>query len=831
MHAADQGQKIMSQMLLSTFKCRAIALLTALLTVLLLPVAIADDAVSQGPSFTNDVIPLLTRYDCNSGGCHGKLSGQNGFRLSLRGYAPEDDHESLTRESRGRRLNAAAPAASLLLTKASGGMPHGGGRRFAPEGRAAQMLLAWISAGAPGPLPEEARLKRLHVEPQSAVLQVGENVQLQVRAEYDDGSSRDVTWLARFASGDAGMLDVSDQGLVTALRSGEHIVRVSFQELVEVTTLTMPAAVDVQPEWYAARSNRIDEEVFSKLQTLRIVPAAECDDATFLRRAMLDAIGTLPTPDEVRAFLADPDPNRRSRLIDSLLERPEYADYWALQLGDLLQNRVERDHDVRGRKGVRGFHRWIREQIAEGRTWRQIARDVLLAEGSCEENPAVGYYIVTIGEKSAEDSEVADSAAQAFLGTRIGCARCHNHPLEKYTQDDYYHFVSFFSRLALDRRQSTDGATMLQVSTRHIQNLQKQHAQQVQKRDELMAQIAAAAEASPPAADSAEKDAAEKGAAAEIAQQQQELENISKRLADLERQIEEARQSPVTVRQPRTGQQLSPRPLDRSEVTIAAGADPRVALVDWLTDDGVDYFSGAMVNRLWKHFMGTGLVEPVDDLRATNPPSNQALWDYLNSEFVATDFDLKELMRLIMNSRTYQLSAATNPGNAQDQRFYSHAQARRLPAEVLLDAICAATGEPETFGGYPRGMRVIQIPDPGVDSWFLTVFGRSQRVTACACERAGDVTLPQLLHLQNGEELTAKIQAGGGRLQQLLAAGSEDETLVRELFLASLSRQPTGEELAAVHGQLSSVEQADRPAVFQDLFWALLNSREFAFQH
>lgn len=818
----------MSQMILRTSSCRVVPVFGVLL--MLLASVRAEDGATQVPSFTNDVIPLLTRYDCNSGGCHGKLSGQNGFRLSLRGYAPEDDHESLTRESRGRRLNAAAPAASLLLTKASGGMPHGGGRRFGPDSQAGQMLLHWISAGAPGPLAEETHLRQLHVEPRSAVLQVGESLQLRVRAEYTDGSSRDVTWLARFASGDAGMLDVSDQGLVTALRSGEHIVRVSFQELVEVTALTMPAEADIQPQWYSARNNRIDDEVFSKLQTLRIEPALECDDATFLRRAMLDAIGTLPTPDEVRVFLADADPDRRSRLIDSLLDRPEFSDYWALQLGDLLQNRVERDHDVRGRKGVRGFHSWIREQIAEGRTWRQIASDVLLAEGSCEENPAVGYYIVTIGEKSAEDSEVADSAAQAFLGTRIGCARCHNHPLEKYTQDDYYHFVSFFSRLALDRKQSTDGATMLQVSTRHIQNLQKQLAQQVQKRDELMAQIAAAQQ-QPATEDGATADDAAKIVANEIAPKQQELENVGRQIADLERQITESRLSPVTVRQPRTGQQLAPRPLDRSEISIAAGADPRAALVEWLTGDGVEYFSGAMVNRLWKHYMGTGLVEPVDDLRATNPPSNQALWDYLNSEFVASDFDMKHLMRLIMNSRTYQLAATTNPGNAQDQRFYSHAQARRLPAEVLLDAICAATGEPETFVGYPRGMRVIQVPDPGVDSWFLTVFGRSQRVTACACERAGDVTLPQLLHLQNGEELTAKIRSGGGRLQQLLTAGSDDETLIRELFLASLSRQPTVEELTAVQGQLGTVEQGDRAAVFQDLFWALLNSREFAFQH
>jgi hypothetical protein len=435
----------------------------------------------------------------------------------------------------------------------------------------------------------------------------------------------------------------------------------------------------------------------------------------------------------------------------------------------------------------------------EGRSWKQITTDVLLASGSAANHPAVGYYIVTIGEKSAEESEIADSVAQAFLGTRIGCARCHNHPLEKYTQDDYYHFVAFFSRLALQRRNPDEGDTSLHVATRHVLNLRQQLAEQQTKLDQ-----------------NAEPD------------RQAELQQ---RIVQLQKEIDQNLLAAVTVRQPRTGALLSPQHLDRTPAAIPPGGDPREQLVSWMTDPSNRYFSGAMVNRLWKHFLGTGLVEPVDDLRATNPPSNAPLWNYLNEQFVQSGFDLKHLMRLILNSQTYQRSASTLPQNQHDFRFYSHAQARRLPAEVLLDAIGAATGEPEQFAGYPLGIRAIQVPDPGLDSYFLTLFGRSERVTACACERSGDVTLPQLLHLQNSDGLTARIRAADGRLQRLLNSGQSDQQVISELFQATLSRQPTTDEQSAVEAQLLNVSGTERSDVFQDLFWALLNSREFAFQH
>ncbi len=762
---------------------------------------LSTDAWAEVPSFANDVMPVLTRFGCNSGGCHGKLAGQNGFKLSLRGYAPEGDFESLARESQGRRINVVAPAESLLIRKAIGALPHGGGKRFAVGSPAEKVLLDWIVAGTPGPKVGDPAVERLEIEPLAATLKLNESRPIQITAVYSDGQKRDVTWMTQFASSNSGILEVSDAGVVQALRNGEAVVRASFQGQVGVATLTMPHETATQPEWYTARNNAIDEHVYARLAALRIEPSPLCDDATFLRRASLHAIGTLPTPEEVRVFLADTSPDKRSALIDRLLTRPEFIDYWALQLGDLLQNRKERDHDVRGTKGVRAMHQWLRQQLIANRSWRDIASDVILAEGSNTQNPAVGYFIVTVGEKTSDESEVADSVAQAFLGTRIGCARCHNHPLEKYTQDDYYHFVAFFSRIALDRKNSTEGSTTLQVGTRHMQNVQREIDGQQKKRAELQA---------------ATGDHAK------------ELAEVEMRITELGQQIESARVGAVETRQPRTGQQLKAQPLDRSVLDSPAGEDPRKPLVRWMTDPKNEQFSGAMVNRLWKHFFAVGLVEPVDDLRATNPPSNRELWALLNREFVSSGYDLRHVMRLVMNSRAYQLSSETKPSNFRDDRFYSHHYARRLPAEVLLDAICLATGDPEQFPSYPLGVRAIQVPDPGTDSYFLSLFGRSERTTACACERTGDVTLPQLLHLQNSDGLSNKLKTSTGRLEQLLTAQSDNDRVVDELYLSTVSRWPADTEREVVK---KSLEGTDRREVMQDLFWALLNSKEFAFQH
>jgi hypothetical protein len=730
---------------------------------LLLLASVSSLRAESAPSFTNDVIPIFTRYGCNQGNCHGKGTGQNGFRLSLRGYAPEMDHEWLTREYGGRRISPTDPESSTLIRKAGGLAPHEGGKLLEKGDRAYTTLVNWIRAGAPGPKKNDPTVRSLTATPASLTLRPGESRRLAIQATFSDGQRRDVTWLSRFESNDPGMAEIDSTGLVRVRRHGETAVRAMFQGEVAVVIVTAPHEKPVAAERLAKKNNFIDEHVFAKLAALRIEPSDLCGDAEFLRRAHLDTIGVLPTPSEVRAFLADTKPDKRNRLIDSLLDRPEFVDHWALFLGDLLQNRKERDHDVRGTKGVRGFHAWLHKQVKANRPWDQLARDVLLAKGKCTEQPAVGYYIVTIGEQPSERSAVIDSVAQAFLGTRIGCARCHNHPLERYTQDDFYHFAGFFSRVRLERKDPKQGPTILWV--------------------------AGTKEREP---------------------------NLAK--------------SPIGVTQPRTGAFLPPRPLDRATLPPPKpGDDPRVALVDWMTSPKNEYFSGAMVNRLWKHFLGVGLVEPVDDLRASNPPSNPALWSALNKEFVRAKFDLKHVMRLILQSRTYQLASTTRGNNSRDTRFYSHYFARRLPAEVLLDALSAATGVPDQFAGYPVGLRAGQLPDPGLRSYFLTLFGRSERVTACACERSGDVTMPQLLHLQNGESVIVKIRSPEGRLAKLLNDKKSDGEVIEELFLATLSRLPTEANKSAIRKSLAAGDR--REEVFRDLFWALVNAKEFAFNH
>jgi hypothetical protein len=673
------------------------------------------------------------------------------------------DHAWLTREYSGRRVSLADPESSPLLRKAAGLAGHEGGKLLAKDGRAYNTLLSWIRAGAPGPRKDDATLRELKVEPANLTLQPGQTRQLRVLATFSDGQVRDVTWLSKFEGNDAGMTEVSAAGLVLVRRHGETAVRIMFQSEVQVVLVTAPREKRIDPARLAKKNNVIDDHVLAKLTALGIEPSDLCSDAEFLRRAYLDTVGVLPTPAEVRAFLADTRPDRRNRLIEHLLARPEFVDHWALFLGDLLQNRKERDHDVRGTKGVRGFHAWLRKQVKANRPWDELARDVLLAGGTSNDNPAVGYYIVTVGEHGdAASSEVVDSVAQAFLGTRIGCARCHNHPLERYTQDDFYHFAGFFSRIKLERQDPKKGPTTLRVLG-------------AGGKDGNLAKVR------------------------------------------------------IGVSQPRTGVFLEPRPLDRSAIgTIRPGDDPRVPLVKWITEKNA-YFSGAMVNRIWKHYLGVGLVEPVDDLRASNPPSNAALWSALNRAFVEHRYDLKHLMRLILQSRTYQLSSATRPGNETDRRFYSHYYARRLPAEVLLDALSAATEVPDTFSGYPIGIRAGQLPDPGLRSYFLTLFGRSSRVTACACERSGEVTMPQMLHLQNGESVLFKIRATDSRLTKMLRDRKPDDAIVEELFLATLSRRPTEANLAAVRKALADGERRDE--VFRDLFWALLNAKEFCFNH
>ncbi len=762
------------------------------------------------PSFRQDVLPVFTKAGCNSGACHGKLAGQNSFKLSLRGYAPEWDIDWLTKEVRSRRVDYSFPEESLIIQKAVARVPHEGGARFAEGSRYHRTLIDWIAARAPGPDTNETDVVRLEVLPGNRTMQPGESQQLLVRGHYNDGKVRDVTWLAQFFSNDEATLKVSERGVVKALRSGEAPVRVHFQGQVEVVLFTMPHTNQVFPAFFAKKNNVVDEPVMAKMQSLRIPPSPLCDDATFLRRASLDAIGTLPTAEEARAFVTDTRTDKRARLVDELLARPEYVDYWTLQFADLLQNRKERDHDVRGTKGVRAFHAWLRTQVEANRPWNELARQILTASGDCVTQPEVGYYVTLVGEKKAEESEVTDGVAQAFLGNRIGCAKCHNHPLEKFTQDDYYHFAAFFSRVSLKRVDPMNGATALVAESKDEMDQRKRIADMEKSLGEQEAGL-------------------EKLGGEELEKARKKVADQKKKIEDATKQLAEARlkKKPGVV-QPRTRKMMAPQPLDRSAVEAKPGEDPRLFLAKWITDPANENFSGAMVNRLWKHFFSVGLVEPVDDLRASNPPTNPELWRTLNKEFVASGYDLKHVMRLILNSRTYQLSSSTLPGNQADRKFYSHYYARRLPAEVMLDAVSAATDVPDEFKGYPAGTRAVQLPEPGVASYFLTLFGRSDRVTACACERMGEVTLPQLLHLQNGDELPKKIRSGEGRLARLLKNENDDE-VIPEIFWTTVIRQPRAEELKSIRASLAAGDA--REEVYRDLFWALLNSKDFAFNH
>ena len=474
-------------------------------------------------------------------------------------------------------------------------------------------------------------------------LKTGDKLQLTVRAEYSNGETKDVTWLTKFDSNDAGIAPVSATGLVKMDRAGETAIRAMFQGQVAVAVVTAPFENGVKAEWYAGKNNFIDAHLFKKLSDLRIEPSAACDDATFIRRVYLDAMGILPNPEEMRNFLKNTAPTKRAKLIDAVLERAEFVDFWTMQLNDLLMNRKESDHDVRGSKGVRNFYDWIRTQVARNRPWDEMTRELLTVTGSTHEQPAVGYFIVNVGEhRDSHKSTVVANAAQTFLGVRIGCAQCHNHPLEKYTQDDYYHFAGYFSRIRLERKDPKAGPTKLSVSL----------------------------------------------------------------------QDKKQNKNPVGVSQPRTNKFLPPQTLDRVHLQIAPDQDPRAVLADWIINPRNEYFAGAMVNRIWAHYFNVGLVEPVDDLRESNPPTNPELWKALVREFVAKKYDRKHLMRLILNSRAYQLSSTTKPTNEKDQRFYSHYYVRRLPSEVLHDAIYTVTGIADAFDGYPAGLRAVQIPGP-----------------------------------------------------------------------------------------------------------------------
>ncbi len=707
-------------------------------------VAVSHFQIDRPLNFTNDIVPVLTKFGCNAGGCHGKASGQNGFKLSLLGFDPVGDHDSLVKEGRGRRVFLAAPERSLLLTKPTGQTPHGGGRKFDTQSPAYKLLMRWLVQGAPFGKKDDPTVAQIQVSPSSPTMGRSERQQLRVIARYTDDSIKDVTREAEFKSQQPDILVVNGAGLVSTLEAtGEGTVMVRYMGQVDVARVTVPFGQAPPESAYAHFQPKgfVDELVLKKWHKLGIAPSPVCSDEEFLRRASIDAIGTLPTPDEVRKFVAEPSPDKREHLVDQLLEHNEYASYWAIQWGDLLRNK--RRYGDGYKRGTFAFAAWIRDAFVQNVPYDQFVRGILTAQGDVSDSPPVVWY-----REVRNVTHQVNDTSQLFLGMRIQCANCHHHPYEKWSQDDYWGFAAHFARLG-----------------------QKQGA--VANENAIFVR----------------KDGG--------------------------------------MNQPRTGRSMKPKPLGAPETEFVRGEDPRQSLVDWMTNPENPYFARAIVNRMWAHFLGLGLVEAVDDMRVTNPPTNPELLNALAKDFIAHKFDLKHLIRTIMNSRTYQLSSAPSPFNAKDRQNYARYFPRRLAAEVLSDAVDAATGSSERFGGFPAGTRAIDLPDEAINSYFLDVFGRSQRETACECERSKAPNLAQLLHLMNSPETQNKIS--NGRVERMIKEKLPDEEIARELFLWAFSRQPKADELDAVLGHVRSA--TNKKAAFEDVLWSLLSSKEFLFNH
>jgi hypothetical protein len=705
-------------------------------------------------SFRNHVIPILTKAGCNSGSCHGAAAGKNGFKLTLRGYDPETDHLTLTRQAAGRRTNPLEPARSLMLLKPTRAVPHMGGKRFAVGSPEYNVIASWIAAGAPPPREKDPRIAALEVTPGRRTLGEGEQVQIVVRARFSDGKAEDVTRWARFTSGDETVAAVSDTGLVQAQGHGETAINVAYLSLVGHTRVAVPfpPAADAGAFDRAPRHNFIDDHVTAKLRQLRIPPSEPASDAAFIRRAYLDAAGILPTPEERDRFLADTAPDKRARLVDALLERPEFVDYWAYKWSDVFLVSTRK----LSRKSAQAFYGWIRAAVAANKPWDAFARELTTASGRSDEQGAVNYFLI-----HRNPLELAENFTQAFLGVTITCARCHNHPLEKWTQKDYYGYANLFARVA----NKTDGGVATVFSA----------------------------------------------AAGDL--------NLGQGSSS-----------------PRIGQPLPPRPLDGEPLPAGSTRDRREYLAEWLTSPANPLFARTVVNRVWGNFFGRGLVHPVDDLRSTNPASNEELFAAVTKDFVEHGFDVEHLVRTIMASAAYQRSSATNERNRDDDRYGSHYLARRLPAEVILDAYSQVTGVPETFDGYPPGTRALQLPDTRVKSYFLTTFGRPERLVTSSGERQQDPSLTQALHAINGETLNRKLMSPNGALARLVAAGASDEAVVRALYLSALSREPTADERkglaeAMVREAGGAASPENRRLVLEDLAWALLTSNEFLFNH
>jgi hypothetical protein len=711
-----------------------------------LAVEVDIDGADRAPSvtFENDIEPILARRGCNSGPCHGKARGQNGFQLSLLGYDPQFDFQAIVEEARGRRIFPAAPERSLLLTKPAGLVPHGGGRKIEVGDRNHAMILEWIRAGLPRTPADQPKLQRITVMPAERVMSARDAQQLVVTAHYSDGRTRDVTALSMFQSNESVLAAVNADGLVTAgPLPGEAAITARFMEKFAVCSILIPQPKTIPADVYAQlpRKNFIDELVWAKLRKLNIVPSGPAKDATFLRRAYLDVIGRLPTPAEARGFLEDPAPDKRERLVDALLDRPEYADFWANKWADLLRPNPYRV----GIKSVLSLDAFLRDSFRQNKPHDQFVREIVTAQGSTWRNGATVVF-----RDRREPDEIATMVSQLFLGVRLECAKCHHHPFEIWSQDDFYSLAAFFARIG---RKGTG--------------------------------------VSPPISGS--EEVIFRGTQGE-------------------------------VKHPVTGQVLRPRTLLGQPAAIDDDTDPRRVLADWIVSDRNPYFAKVAVNRVWADVMGRGLVEPIDDLRATNPPTNGPLLDALADHFRKEKYDFKKLLRTILTSHAYGLASEPGPDNFADLRNYSRHYRQRLRAEVLLDAVGDVTGVRDKFSAAPIGTRAMALWTVRTESFFLDAFSRPDPNQDPPCERSPETSVVQALHLMNSPVLHQKVASDQGRATELANSKKTSDEIVEELYLSTYARHPDEAELAICRKLFTGVP---RRQAAEDVMWSLINTPEF----
>ena len=711
---------------------RLIALLISIVAVSSVTVSrgMAAEQPGQKPvSFVNDVIPALTRTGCNMGTCHGAAAGKNGFKLSLRGYAPEWDYLAISRQSRGRRINTTQPLQSLLLRKPLMEVAHIGGKALKKGTPEYDVIARWLAQGAPPPDPNDPHVTALRVTPPISSSKPNAKLQLHVEATFSDGSKRDVTHWTRFVTNDENVATVVPDGEVSVAGVGQTAIMIGYQDRVAVANIQVPYPnkIESAKSGKLPRSNYIDDKVYAKLAALHLPPSLPANDSEYFRRVTLDLIGTLPTAAEARAFMANPDTKKREKLVDALMARPEFVDFWSYKWSDLL--RVNRG--TLKDKGMWAYYSYIHDSVRDNKPWDVMCREVLTAKGNTFLDGPANYFRTAL-----KPEELAENITQGFMGIRVQCAKCHNHPLEKWTQNEYYGMANLFARVKYKADLGiyvNDEMTVYNVSSGDII-------------------------------------------------------------------------------QPRLGRPVPPKPLGGPALALNSDRDRRIFFAEWLTKPDNWYFTHSIVNRVWAHFMGRGLVEPVDDLRETNPASNPELFDALAADFVKNKFDLRHLLRQIVTSQAYQLSSAAIQQNSKDDRYFSHFLVRRMTAEQMLDALSQVTGKSEDFPGMPAGYRAIQLPDTHVKSEFMDILGRPARVITCECERSQEPNMAQALLFINGDLINHKVTADGGLVDKLVQSGKNDGEILDELYWSTVGRAPHPSERESDLGSLRKALLISVPA-------------------